>query len=49
VTPDQAEQVARMLDRLAEEISEAARMFRATREPSQLAATPDGPGERTTS
>jgi hypothetical protein len=48
VTPDQVEQVARMLDRLAGEISEAARMFRATREPSGLAAAPDGDGGRST-
>ena len=48
VQPDQAEPVARVLDRLAEEISEAARMFRATSEPSRLEATPDGSGPRTT-
>lgn len=48
VQPDQAEPVAQILDRLAEEISEAARMFRAMSEPSRVAAAPDRPGDRTT-
>ena len=48
VQPDQAEPVARILDRLAEEIGEAARMFRVMSEPSRLAAAPGRPGDRTT-
>jgi len=48
VAPDQVEPVARILDRLAEEISEAARMFRATREPPGLPAAPDGDGRTAT-
>jgi hypothetical protein len=47
VAPDQVEPVARILDSLAGEISEAARMFRATRQPPGLPAAPDGDGRRT--
>ena len=47
VASGQAEPVARSLDSLAAEISEAARMFRATRQPPGLAAAPDGDGRST--